>query len=488
MIFVRYLLDSSPPITQDARRSMRRTPKQEQPSYGPSLFFGFSALDITLAASGAGLLLVFLYLMQNMLTPPILAGAGIILLWPVRKHHTIQAIMLTGAFLLLVWLLHKLSTILIPFASIYLLAYLFDPLVSFLFEKYRVRRWFSSLVVTLLFVSVIALFVLLLAPNLIGQLDALAARTLTSIQDLQQWLLTSPAVDELALAGLSKEALVAQFTETIQNFLHSWATVIPNSVEQMLVSVGSVFGAITISVLMPISLFYTLKDYGIIKTGIKKLLPTIGGKHDYLSHTGQIVGQYLRGQLTISAITALTVSVALMLGGIPFALLIGVIAGLLNMIPNLGGIITNLIGIFIALMFGDRGLVDVVIVVAVLLGQSLLEQAVLIPRILSQHVGLHPIVILLSLFIFGYFFGFLGLFVAVPLTALLITAYENVRQSSSLDLLNFLELEERDNPEPPRSDTPVKNIDTEPGVTFSLQNELIEHESIEAVPVDAGGE
>lgn len=468
---------------------MRRPLKQEQPNYGSTLLFGFSALEITLAASGAGLLLVFLFLMQNMLTPPVIAGAGIILLWPVREHRAIQAIMLTGAFLLLIWLLHRLSTILIPFASIYLLAYLFDPVVSFLKERYRVKRWISSLAVTFLFVSVIALFALLLAPNLISQIDALAARTLESIQDFQQWLLTSPLVEELELAGISKEALVAQFTDTIQNFLHSWAAVIPNTVEQLLVSVGSVFGVITIMVLMPVILFYTLKDYAVIKAGIKRFFPTVGGKHSYLSQTGKIVGQYLRGQLTISAITALMVSVALMLGDIPFALLIGVVAGLLNLIPNLGAIITHLIAISIALIFGERGLIDVIIVAAVLLGQGLLEQAVLVPKILSQHVGLHPVVILLSLFIFGYFFGFLGLFIAVPTTALLLTAYESLRKKRPFDLSAFLSVNERHQATPAYAAPPApKNFEPETSVTIPLRDELIEREPMQAVPVDAGGE
>ncbi|CAN0552438.1 unnamed protein product, partial [Laminaria digitata] len=201
---------------------------------------------------------------------------------------------------------------------------------------------------------------------------------------------------------------------------------------------GSIFGFITIGVITPVILFYTLKDYRIIKKGIKYLLPTIGGKQDYLTQVGQIVGRYLRGQLTISAITAIVVSIALMLGDIPFALLIGVLAGLLNLIPSLGAIITNLVGICIALVFGERGLVDVIIVVTVLLGQSLLEQAILVPRILSHHVGLHPVVILLSLFIFGFFFGFFGLFIAVPLMALIITAYDALRKDTTLDLSAFL--------------------------------------------------
>ena len=467
---------------------MRRTPTQEHRAPEPSLFFGFSALEITLAISGAGLLLVFLFLMRGMLTPPIIAGAGVILLWPVRRYRSVQAILLTGGFLLVVWLVHELSAILIPFASLYLLAYLFDPVVSHLYGRYGIDRWLSSLAVTLMFVSVIAMFTLLLAPNLIGQLDALSARTLASIHDLQEWLLTSPLIDELAMAGVDKQELVAQFTATMQSFLRSWASFVPNTVEQLLMSVGSLFGALTVMILLPVILFYTLKDYAVIKEGIKRVFPTVRGKHDYLSHIGVIVGQYLRGQLTISAITALIVSIALMLGGIPFALLIGVLAGLLNLIPGVGAIITNLIAVCIALIFGERGLLDAVIVVTVLLGQSLFEQAVLVPRILSHHVGLHPVVILLSLFVFGSFFGFLGLFVAVPITALLTAAFETVRRDNSLDLSAFLSVSESGAISREAFDDATKNFDEEDGVTMALEDELKEHEPVEVAPVNAGGE
>lgn len=454
----------------------------------PAFILGFTALEITLTVCGALLLLTFLYFMQGMLNPPIIAGAGIILLWPVKHHRTVQAILLAGGFLLSIWFLHKLRGILIPFASIYLVAYLFDPIVAFLYHRYNIGRGVSSFVVTLLLISVIALFVLLLAPHLIGEIDALGTRALQSIHVFNDWLVVSPLIEELVGAGVQKEELISQTMASIQGFLDYLTESIPKGLERLLFSVGSIFGFITIAVVTPVILFYTLKDYRIIKKGIKYLLPTFGGKQDYLTQMGQVVGRYLRGQLTISAITAITVSIALMLGDIPFALLIGVLAGLLNLIPSLGAIITNLVGICIALVFGERGLVDVIIVVTVLLGQSLLEQAILVPRILSHHVGLHPVVILLSLFIFGFFFGFFGLFIAVPLMALIITAYDALRKDTTLDLSAFLtpstvatHLFEHDNPDP-------ENHADLDDVTFPLSDQRKERNQYNPTHAGSGGE
>lgn len=453
---------------------MRPSSSKEQQRHEPSIILGFSPLEITLVSSGIVLLLAFLYLMREMVTPPILAGAGIILLWPVRLHRPVQAILLTGGFLLIFWFLHRLSSILIPFASVYVVAYLFDPVVSHLKKRHGIGRWASSLVVTFLLVSAIALFVLLLAPNLISQLDALGTRALSGIQELQEWMMASHFINELEVAGLNKEELIAQFASGVKEFLTFLTSSIPRTLEQVLLSVESVFSAITILVLTPVILFYSLKDYGIIKRGIKRLLPTFGGKQLYLSNTSHILGQYLRGQLMISAITALLVSVALMLGNIPFALLIGMLAGMLNLIPSLGAIITNIVGVCIVLLFGERGIIDVVIVVAVLLGQSVLEQAVLVPKILSRHVGLHPVVILLSLFVFGYFFGFIGLFIAVPVTALVMTAFDSIKREMSLDLAGFLAFADGAHIHRGMSGGSFENLDNSESVTISPDHEHTE--------------
>ena len=127
-------------------------------------------------------------------------------------------------------------------------------------------------------------------------------------------------------------------------------------------------------------------------------------------------------------------SVVLTLLDVPFALVIGILGGLLNLIPNIGIIVTNIIGIGIGLFLGDPWYIDVLKIVAVLMGQSILEQTVLVPNIMSQQMGLHPILIILSLFIFGHFMGWLGLIIAVPVTALIMAAYKTYRDHIRFEL------------------------------------------------------
>jgi predicted PurR-regulated permease PerM len=120
---------------------------------------------------------------------------------------------------------------------------------------------------------------------------------------------------------------------------------------------------------------------------------------------------------------------------VPFWLLIGLLAGLLNFIPNLGAIITLIIGVLIA--FAASGWVKALIVVIVLLGQSFLEQSVLTPNIMSHQVGLHPVLILLSLLIFGSFLGIFGLLIAVPATAIMVMTYKAFREELTLELNDY---------------------------------------------------
>lgn len=406
---------------------------QDATSWMPAL----KAPDAVLMVGGLILFLVLLYEMETpagngFLNPPLVALAGTILLWPLRSYRAVRAMLLAGGFLLLLWFVTKISTILIPFVVVYLLAYVLDPVVQLMRKRYGVRRWLSSLFVTLLVVGALAAFILILAPNVASQVESLTERLLSNLRGWQTWLQTTPVLDNLEEAGLiNKQEAVGQLTSFVQTQIGR----LPDALRQLLASLGSLLGLITTLALVPVILFYTLKDYPYLKRGLIELFPTHEGRRDYLLHASSIVGNYLRGQLMISAIAAINVSFWLLIGGVPFWLLIGLLAGLLNFIPNLGAIITLFIGVLMAFAFG--GWIKALIVVIVLLGQSFLEQSVLTPNIMSHQVGLHPVLILLALLAFGSFLGIFGLLIAVPATAIIVTAYKAFHEELALDLNEY---------------------------------------------------
>jgi predicted PurR-regulated permease PerM len=403
-----------------------------------SAFERITAFETVLIAGGVVLFLALLYQMQvparedSFLNPPLVGLAGALLLWPLRRQKAARALLLSGGVLLLLWTVDKLSRVLVPFAGVYLLAYLLNPIVSGLKERLRLPRWASSLLITGLVVGTVALFVLILAPSVTDQLEVLSDRLVDGVDGLRSWLAASTLLDTLASTGLieKQEAL-----QQLQSLVQRQARRLPEAVEGVAASLGSVLGVITLVALVPVLLFYTLRDYPHIQESLTELFPTAGGRRDYLVHAGSIVGQYLRGQLIISSIATFNVSLLLFLFDVPFWLLIGLVAGLLNFIPQLGAIITLVIGSLVAFVLG--GWVKAAIVIAVLVGESFLEQSVLTPNILSYQVGLHPLLVLFSLLTFGTFFGVFGLLVAVPLTAILVTAYRAYREELTFELEEY---------------------------------------------------
>jgi len=398
-----------------------------------------TVFEMVLIAGGVVLFLVMLYEMNTppreevFLTPPLVGLAGVVLLWPLRHHKVVRALLLSGGLLLLLWTLDKVSRVLVPFGAVYLLAYLLNPLVKRLKRHYQVPRWGSSLLITGLVVGVFVLFILILAPNIANQTQALSDRVVATVQHLRTWLEASTVLDTLESAGfLKKQEVITQLQALIKN----QAGRLPGALENLASSFGSFLGIVTLLALVPVILFYTLKDYPRVQTALVDLFPTAGGRRDYLVEAGSIVGRYFRGQLLISTIAAVNVSVLLFLFNIPFWLLIGLLAGLLNLIPQIGALITMVVGALVALVLGSW--TKALIVIAVLLGESVLEQSVLTPNILSYQVGLHPLLVLFSLLVFGTLLGVFGLLIAVPVTTILVTGYRAYREELTLDLSEYV--------------------------------------------------
>lgn len=426
--------DSDAPESAPDSSTIRRTAQ--------SAFERITAFETVLIAGGVVLFLVLLYEMQvppsareeRFLNPFLVGLAGALLLWPLRHQKAARALLLSGGVLLLLWTMNKLSRILIPFAGVYLLAYLLNPIVHSLRNRYRLPRWVFSLAITGLVVGTFALVMFLLVPSVAGQIEGLSDRLVGAVEGLRTWLSTSTVLNTLASTGLiEKQEAVKQ----IQAVVQQQAGRLPGAVEDLVSSLGSVLSVVTILALVPVLLFYTLRDYQDIQETLVSLFPTAGGRRDYLVQAGSIVGHYLRGQLMISCIAAFNVSVALFLFDIPFWLLIGLLTGLLNFIPQLGAIITMIIGSLLA--FFLSGWIKALIVLLVLLGESFLEQSVLTPNILSYQVGLHPVLVLFSLLVFGTFLGIFGLLIAVPVTAILATAYRAYQEELTLELSDYSE-------------------------------------------------
>ncbi|GAB5536845.1 MAG: AI-2E family transporter [Rubricoccaceae bacterium] len=387
----------------------------------------------SLLALGGLVAMFTLLIEQTALGPMLVAVVGAVLVWPLRSVPAARPIVLALGIVIGAFLLSRLGGVLAPFIGVFVLAYLLDPVVTWAHATWKMPRWASTAVLTLAAIGAIAAAGIFLVPSLLGQIETFASDAVELALHIPDWVERSTVLDSIEDAGLiDRNALVSELATFLPSQIQSAAGQIPALVTGLARQVGTVLGLITTLALLPVLLFYTLKDFPKLRDGVVSLLPRYQGRREYLDRAGSVFGSYIRGQITISAVSAVLVAVPLALFGAPFSLLLGLLAGILNLIPSLGAILTYIIGVLVMMIFGTW--TDVLIVLGVLAAQAVIEQAFLTPNIMGQQVGLHPVVILIALFSCGALFGFLGLILAVPAAALLAGAIRAYKEAFVLDL------------------------------------------------------
>lgn len=181
-----------------------------------------------------------------------------------------------------------------------------------------------------------------------------------------------------------------------------------------------VFHVAIIFVLAPIIAFYLLVDLPHLGRVAESLIPERSKRevHHVAERLNRAIGGYFRGQLVVAIIVGVMVSIGLAILGLPFWLLIGMIAGLFNMIPLIGPYIGAVPGIVIALTAGD-GFGQAIWVAVVMTIAQQIDNHFITPNVMQRVVKLHPAAVMLALLAGGTIAGFMGLLLAVPTAAVL---------------------------------------------------------------------
>ncbi|MEP7296499.1 MAG: AI-2E family transporter [Burkholderiales bacterium] len=336
-----------------------------------------------------------------------------------RQTATWVTFSLLGA--LAVWLLGPVLT---PFIVAAVLAYVLHPLV----ERLARRRVPRVLAVTVVEVSaiVIALAVLLLIvpilskqlPLLREQIPLLADRMNTALTPLLSRFGIDVALDTASIKAFVLKYLNANLEDWTATALSSAR--IGGSI--LLAIVGNAF-------LVPMVLFYLLMDWNSLRHRLAVLIPPRlrDRVHGFIDECDSVLGQYLRGQLSVMVVLAIYYSLGLALFGFDLAVPVGVFTGLAVFVPYVGfGLGLTLALISGVLQFtGWHGVVGVAVVFGV--GQ-LLESFVLTPRLVGERIGMSPLTVIFALFAFGHLFGFVGVLIALPVSAVLVVAVRRVRE------------------------------------------------------------
>jgi predicted PurR-regulated permease PerM len=317
----------------------------------------------------------------------------------------------------IVYLLWLLAPVLMPFAVAAMLAYLGDPLADRLERLGLNRMWAATIVFVVLLVVVVGVLVLLI-PLIARQIENLIGN-LPHYGDWAQhvawpWLQARLHLDPHMF---DSDRLVTAIKTHI-GALGGVATVVLDKVSRS--GVGIVLW-LTNLVLIPVVAFYLLRDWDRLVATIDGMLPR--SVQPTIAHLAResdaILGAFVRGQLLVMLALGVFYGVSLGLIGLSVGLLIGIVAGLLSFVPYLGFIIGFVAAIIAALVqFGDWN--HVLLVCGVFAVGQLLEGYVLVPKLVGDKIGLHPVAVIFAVLAGGYLFGFLGVLLALPAASVMV--------------------------------------------------------------------
>lgn len=369
----------------------------------------------------------FLYSTRGVLNPVLLFFVLWAVLTPFRGREGHGALLGTTAALAFIWLLSTTGTLLAPFVLAVVLAYVLDPLVDWM-QARGMPRSLAILVLTLPALGVLALLVLVAAPAagreigaILQQVPTLFTRLADWIEGLQSRLETTnvPLLDEEALLQRLREVdaeAVAAFLQERQEALAGWLW---EGVLGFGRGLGTVFTILGYVALTPVLTFYLLRDWDSFTPALAKLLPENRRRSvvGFAAESDRLVARYLRGQLTVALAIGAITGLGLWLVRFPYAGTLGLIVAVFSVVPYLGLVLSLLPAIVIALVSGSIWIS--LLKVAVVYGAAqLLEASVVSPRIVGESVGLHPVWVVFALSLGGFFFGFVGLLIGVPLAAM----------------------------------------------------------------------
>lgn len=315
------------------------------------------------------------------------------------------------------FLLYLLAPVLTPFLVAALLAYIGHPFVVRL-----ERRGISRNSSTLLVFTLISLVALLLPVVIIPLMERQVGVFVNNWPAYVDW------VQRVALPWLQEHVGFGEHTLNLdllkQAFVDHWRQVGGTAVSLM--AVVSKSGLALLEwvgnlVLIPVVTFYLLRDWGDLVTYLRELLPRASEPlvTRLVSECDEVLGTFMRGQLSVMLALSIIYTAGLWMVGLDLAFLIGILAGVVSFVPYLGLIVGIVVaGIASIVQVHDFSLL--LLVIAVFGVGQLLEGFVLTPWLVGERIGLHPVMVIFSVMAGGQLFGFFGILLALPVSAVLV--------------------------------------------------------------------
>ena len=325
------------------------------------------------------------------------------------------------------WLIYLLAPILSPFLLAAAIAYLFDPLVDRLEKrklgKFRIKRTAGTVIVLFGLVLGFVLLALILAPLMQAETRLLMQQIPKLVewgsQTLLPWLTATFGIDLMR----DQEQVLTWLKEHVSE-LSQLTRYLPKLTDGGLVLLGFIANLL----LVPVVLFYLLRDWDRIMTHLADWIPDpLKPKTLAIAREVDLVlSEFVRGQALVILVMCVFYSTALWLVGLDYALAVGLISGILVFVPYLGVVVGILLGTLAGLsQFGT--LAALLPIWGVFVAGQMLEGMAVTPWLVGERVGLHPVAVIFALMAFGQLFGFVGILVAIPAAAASLVALRHLK-------------------------------------------------------------
>lgn len=315
----------------------------------------------------------------------------------------IVAISFTFYWLWEVWL---------PFFLALILAYLLNPAVNY-FEKKGLGRTQSVSVVYLIISCILTISVIFLFPLLNYELKSAKHTIPLHIDQVKNSITSVEQKLQHTHPYFSKVNLTEHLITNMDKYFRKFVSEMPKVLEHL-------FEWIIIAVLIPLITFIFLQDGYQIKKRFIELIPNKYFEMVFglLFRLEQQLGNYIKGKIWQTLILSILVSSGLLFIGIPYAIILGVFAGITHLVPYIGPMV-GIIPIIIVAVFAKKGIIYLLFVALLFLIEQLVDHILLIPMIVGKSINMHPLLVIISLSVGGYAAGMWGMLLGVPVAGML---------------------------------------------------------------------
>ena len=335
----------------------------------------------------------------------------------IRFYNWLRLLGIFLSILLLMYLSYLMREVLMPFFIAGLIVYILNPIADY-FEGCGLRRSAVVAVLFLFFIAIISVAVYLSWGSLMGEFEYLKVNLPKYLISIKSSLLQTAGMLEKQLDFLPKGffsgIIEEKFTQNSGNVISAAPGLIISAVSLIMSSIIVLF-----------SVFFLLKDGKLMR---KNLIRAVPNRYfeitlTILDEVNTAVGNYIRGQITDCLIIGALSTIGLALIGFKYAILVGTIVGLMNMIPYLGPLTGMIVGFMMALIDGNSlpmGL-RVLLVLSIV---KLIDDALVNPMVVGSSVELHPLVVILCITVGEALLGVVGMLIAVPVFCALKATFE----------------------------------------------------------------